>query len=581
MQTQQSNSLDGTKIEAGPYPSHYNFAAEVVDKYAIDQPEKTAIVWVDDQGQEKTVSFSQLSFESQRLASALQEQGIKRGDTAIILMGRELEWWYAMTACLRMGVVASPGTTQLSEKDIAYRLEATGASCLIAEASQQEKLTKLKSCCPELRHIVIVGDESPEKFLNYQEIIKKASSDFPAVNTLSDEDALCYFTSGTTGYPKMCIHNHIYAKAHTTTGKYWLDLGEDDLHWNLSDTGWAKAAWSSYFAPWLRGAAIFVHHAKGFDAQQSLAMFSRYNISTFCAAPTVYRMFVQCDLSDIDFGTLRHCVGAGEPLNAEVIDVWDKATGITIRDGYGQTESVILCGNTPQMTPKPGSMGKPIPGIDLAVIDEQGNRLGPGEEGDIAVNVSPKPPLGLFKEYKGLPEKTATCFRRGWYITGDRATVDEDGFFWFVSRADDVILSSGYRIGPFEVESALLEHPAVIESAVTSSPDPERGEVVKAFVVLADSVQADLLQEDVVLIDGLDVSSLFESNGVESDGVKSNEAKSKHVEDLKKVLQDHVKNVTAPYKYPRKIEFVKQLPKTVSGKIRRVELREKEWAGAK
>lgn len=542
MQTQQSQSNGGVETESNLASSHYNFAADVVDKFAAEQPNKTAIIWVDDSGKEKTVSFSQLSIESKRLASALKSQGIKRGDTAIILMGRELEWWYAMTACIRMGVVASPGTTQLSEKDIAYRLEATQATCLIAEASQQEKLKRMKSTAKVLKHIVVVDGEPLSGMLSYQEILKDASPEFPTVDTLSGEDALCYFTSGTTGYPKMCIHNHIYAKAHTTTGQYWLDLSDDDLHWNLSDTGWAKAAWSSYFAPWLRGAAIFVHHTKGFNAEQSLAMFSRYKISTFCAAPTVYRMFVQCDLSNIDFGTLRHCVGAGEPLNAEVIDVWNKATGITIRDGYGQTESVILCGNTPQMTPKPGSMGKPIPGIDLAVIDEQGNRLAPGQEGDIAVNVKPKPPLGLFKEYKGLPEKTAACFRNGWYITGDRATVDDDGFFWFVSRADDVILSSGYRIGPFEVESALLEHPSVIESAVTSSPDPERGEVVKAFVVLAEGVAPD--------------------------------------SDLKVALQDYVKKVTAPYKYPRKIEFVKQLPKTVSGKIRRVELREREWSNA-
>ncbi|WP_353405699.1 AMP-binding protein [Pseudoteredinibacter isoporae] len=522
--------------------THYNFAREVVDKFAAEQADKTAIVWVDDKGQEETVSFSKLSEESQRLASALQAQGVKRGDTVIILMGRQLEWWYTMTACLRMGLVASPGTTQLSEKDIAYRLEATGASCLIAESGQAEKLQALKSVSPQLKHIITVGEHQSEGLLDYHDLIRDAQADFPAENTESGEDALCYFTSGTTGYPKMCIHNHIYAKAHTTTGKYWLDLGDNDLHWNLSDTGWAKAAWSSYFAPWLRGAAIFVHHAQGFNPEQSLAMFSRYNITTFCAAPTVYRMFVQCDLSNVDFGSLRHCVGAGEPLNAEVIDVWKRATGITIRDGYGQTESVILCGNTPQMSPKPGSMGKPIPGIDLAVIDEEGNRLPSHQEGYIAVNVSPMPPLGLFKEYKGLPEKTAACFRNGWYITGDRATVDDDGYFWFVSRADDVILSSGYRIGPFEVESALLEHAAVIESAVTSSPDPERGEVVKAFIVLADGVEAG--------------------------------------DDLKQQLQQHVKSVTAPYKYPRKIEFVEQLPKTVSGKIRRVELREKEWANA-
>ncbi|WP_299771570.1 AMP-binding protein [uncultured Pseudoteredinibacter sp.] len=522
-------------------PQYYNFAAEVVDKFAREQPEKTAIVWVDDEGREEIISFSKLSVESQRLASALQMQGLKRGDTVIILMGRQLEWWYTMTACLRMGLVASPGTTQLSEKDIAYRVEATAAACLIADASQTDKLSSMKEQCNPLKHIVIVGD-AQGGMLAYQEMVNNASADFPAVKTESDEDALCYFTSGTTGYPKMCIHNHIYARAHNSTGQHWLDLSDNDLHWNLSDTGWAKAAWSSYFAPWLRGAAIFVHHTSGFSAEQSLAMFARYGITTFCAAPTVYRMFVQYDLSDTNFGKLRHCVGAGEPLNAEVIDVWNRATGITIRDGYGQTESVILCGNTPNMQPKPGSMGKPIPGIDLAVIDQEGNRLAVGEEGDIAVCVKPIAPLGLFKEYKGLPEKTAACFRGDWYITGDRATVDEDGYFWFVSRADDVILSSGYRIGPFEVESALLEHAAVIESAVTSSPDAERGEVVKAFIVLAEGVSPD--------------------------------------EELKLNLQNHVKTVTAPYKYPRKIEFVDQLPKTVSGKIRRVELRDKEWANA-
>lgn len=526
----------------GQAPSHYNFAAEVVDKFALEQPNKTAIVWVDDHGNEEIVSFSKLSTESQRLANALQQQGLSRGDTVIILMGRQLEWWYTMTACLRMGLVASPGTTQLSNKDIVYRLEATGAKCLIADASQAKKLSSLKTQCPTLQHVITVGEHEEAGLLDYQQLCQQASDVFSAVNTQADEDALCYFTSGTTGYPKMCIHNHIYARAHTSTGEHWLDLHDDDLHWNLSDTGWAKAAWSSYFAPWLRGAAIFVHHAEGFSPEQSLAMFSRYNITTFCAAPTVYRMFVQCELSQVHFGTLRHCVGAGEPLNAEVIDVWKAATGITIRDGYGQTESVILCGNTPKMTPKPGSMGKPIPGIDLAVIDAQGNRLPPGEEGDIAVCVNPAPPLGLFKEYKGQPEKTAACFRGDWYITGDRASVDEEGYFWFVSRADDVILSSGYRIGPFEVESALLEHAAVIESAVTSSPDPDRGEVVKAFVVLSEEAVAG--------------------------------------DDLVASLQDHVKAVTAPYKYPRKIEFVSQLPKTVSGKIRRVELREKEWANA-
>jgi len=339
----------------------------------------------------------------------------------------------------------------------------------------------------------------------------------------------------------MTIHTHNYAIGHQNTGKYWLNLTPDDLHWNISDTGWAKAAWSSYFGPWNRGASVFVHDSKGFSSADTLAMFSRHPITTMCGAPTIYRLLVLEDLDAVDFGSLRHSVGAGEPLNPEVIDVWKKATGLTIRDGYGQTESTILCGNFLGVEPRFGSMGKPSPGIDLQVVDEQGNILPPNKEGDIAVKIYPEKPPGLFKEYKNEPEKTAKSFRGEWYLTSDRAYVDDDGYFWFVGRDDDVILSSGYRIGPFEVESALIEHDAVAESAVVSSPDEKRGEVVKAFVILTAGQQG-------------------------SDA-------------LTKELQDYVKKMTAPYKYPRKIEFVKTLPKTVSGKIRRVELREAEWEG--
>jgi len=522
-----------------PRLENYNFANDVIDQWAQQQPDKLALLWLDEQGNERRISFCQLSQASKRVANCLQAAGVKRGDTVIIILGRQLAWWEAMTACLRMGAVASPGTTQLSSKDIAYRIDATEASCVITDIDNVEKLEGLKQQCPSL-HSVFSVDGSTDASLDYDELSQQASAEFSPVLTAADEDALCYFTSGTTGYPKMCIHNHIYALGHTTTGKYWLDLDEDDLHWNLSDTGWAKAAWSSYFAPWLQGAAIFVHHSPVFNAATSLELFAKYDITTFCAAPTVYRLFVQQDLQQTNFNRLRHCVGAGEPLNPEVIEVWNKATGITIYDGYGQTESVILCGNMQGFKPKYGSMGKPMPGINLAVVDEQGNILPAGEEGDIAVKVKPHPPLGLFKEYKHQPDKTAACFRGDWYITGDRATVDEQGYFWFVSRADDVILSSGYRIGPFEVESALLEHYAVIESAVVSSPDPDRGEVVKAFVVLASGATAS--------------------------------------EQLMHELKQHVKSITAPYKYPRKIEFVTSLPKTVSGKIRRIELRQKEWA---
>lgn len=530
-----------------PRLEHYNFANDVVDKWAEQQPNKLAMLWLDDSNNERRVSFSQMSQASKRVANCLLEAGVQRGDTLILMLGRQVAWWEIMTACLRMGVVVSPATGQLSNKDLLYRIDATKASCIITDLGQQKKLENIKADCPSIKTVFTV-DGGCANSLDFDRLAAAASDHFEIVKTAANEDALCYFTSGTTGYPKMCIHNHIYALAHTTTGKYWLDLSEEDLHWNLSDTGWAKAAWSSYFAPWLQGAALFIHHSPGFDASASLAMFERYPITTFCAAPTAYRMLVQQNLEQRSFGKLRHCVGAGEPLNPEVIETWRQATGVTIHDGYGQTESVILCGNIPGLKTKLGSMGKPMPGINLAVVDAEGQRLPIGEEGDIAINVKPQSPLGLFKQYKHQPDKTAACFRGEWYITGDRATVDEDGYFWFVSRADDVILSSGYRIGPFEVESALLEHPAVVESAVVSSPDKERGEVVKAFVVLKQSYDTDK-------------------------GSEKNEA-------LVKALQVHVKTVTAPYKYPRKIEFVSELPKTVSGKIRRVELRQKEWADA-
>jgi acyl-coenzyme A synthetase/AMP-(fatty) acid ligase len=350
---------------------------------------------------------------------------------------------------------------------------------------------------------------------------------------------LCYFTSGTTGYPKMAIQTQGYGLAHYITGHYWLDLNPGDLHWNLSDTGWAKAAWSSYFAPLNCGATLFIHHSEVFDPKRTLDLLAQYPVTTFCGAPTIYRMLVLQDLSAYRFPHLRHVVGAGEPLNPEVIETWQKATGLIIRDGYGQTESILLCASFPCLSPRYGSMGRPSPGIDLAVIDDDGGVLPPGREGDVAVRVEPQWPPGLFKEYRGDAERTQRCFRHGWYLTGDRAYVDEDGYFWFVGRADDVINSAGYRIGPFEVESALLEHPSVAESAVVSSPDEMRGEVVKAFVVLKPGLRGD--------------------------------------EALVKALQEHVKTVTAPYKYPRKVEFVESLPKTVSGKIRRIELRDREW----
>lgn len=517
-------------------PDKFNFARDVLDMWAEKDPENLALWWIDDHGTEIKRTFAELCERSRRLCNVLTEAGVGRGDTVICMLGRNIEWWEILTACLRMGAVCSPGTTQLSPKDIGYRIEAANAVCFITDAANAPKLEATPAAA-KLRGRVIVGADR-NGWTGYDAAIDAADDNFPTVDTHGNDDALCYFTSGTTGYPKMAIQPHSYGLAHEITGRYWLDLTPDDLHWNISDTGWAKAAWSSYFGPWNCGATLFVHHTEAFEPTKSLTLLGQYPITTLCGAPTIYRMFVLQDLSQYRYPHLRHCVGAGEPLNPEVIETWRKATGMTIRDGYGQTESVLLCGSFPCIEPRFGSMGKPSPGIDLAVIDDDGRELGPGEEGDIAVRVKPHWPPGLFKEYRGDEERTRACFNGDWYLTGDRAKTDEDGYFWFMSRADDVILSAGYRIGPFEVESALIEHPAVAESAVVASPDETRGAVVKAFVVLAPGYSAsdELVQE----------------------------------------IKDHVKKVTAPYKYPRKIEFLDALPKTVSGKIRRVELRGRE-----
>ncbi|MEM8863627.1 MAG: AMP-binding protein, partial [Chloroflexota bacterium] len=442
------------------------------------------------------------------------------------------------TACLRMGAILSPGTSQMTPKDIEYRINRADATCFITSEIYAERYEAVKDQCPTMVAPILIG-EARDGWYSYANEVSTADAEFETADTAHDENAICYFTSGTTGYPKMTLHTHTsYPLGHVSTGKYWLDNRPGQLHWNISDTGWAKAAWSSFFGPWNMGATVFVHHTKAFSATGILDMLEKYPINILCGPPTVYRMLVQQDLSGRDFSNLRYCIGAGEPLNPEVIETWKNATGMVIRDGYGQTETVLLCGSFACIEPRYGSMGKPAPGIDLQVIDHEGNILPPDQEGDIAVRVKPERPLGLFKEYWKDPERTAACFVGDWYITGDRATRDEDGYFWFVGRADDVILSAGYRIGPFEVESALIEHPAVQESAVVASPDEVRGDVVKAFIVLA----------------------------------PSNEGS----DELVKELQDHVKAVTAPYKYPRRIEFVDSLPKTISGKIRRIELRERE-----
>ncbi|MCX7056392.1 MAG: AMP-binding protein [Proteobacteria bacterium] len=522
-------------------PPRYNFARDVIDRWAALDPAKRAIRWTDGNKATMELTFADVSERSRRAADILRASGARRGDTVIVLLGRQLAWWDSITACLRGGIVVSPGTTQLSAKEIGQRIQAAGAVAIIADVATAAKVDGIFGACPTLKSRIIVGGRRAG-WLSYEEEMARrenvASAEVTADTGLEDP-ALCYFTSGTTGLPKMVIHTHGYTLAHETTGRLWLDLTVQDLHWNISDTGWAKAAWSSYFGPWHQGASVFVLGAEQFEPEKTLAMLQEHPISTMCGAPTIYRMLVLQDLGQYHFPHLRHCVSAGEPLNPETINKWRASTGVTVRDGYGQTESVILCGSFPSMEVRLGSMGKPAPGFDLQIIDEHGDPLPVETEGAIAVRVRPEHPLGLFGGYTDAPDRNAACFRGDWYLTGDRGYRDTDGYFWFVGRGDDVIISAGYRIGPFEVESALIEHPAVAEAAVVSSPDNLRGEIVKAFVVLVPGA----------------------SPGAE----------------LERELQDHVKSVTAPYKYPRRVEFVPSLPKTVSGKIRRVDLRNREW----
>ncbi len=529
-------------------PEMFNFATDVIGKWARD-PSKLAMLWVGQDGEERRITFAQFAERFSRSANAFAELGIKKGDRVLVMLPRIPEWWESVLGLMKIGAIPIPCTTLLTPKDIQFRAGVAEAAALITDAEGSHKFDQVRGECPSIRVAVLVDGHNAdlsgrEWWTSYHQIVDEASPEFTGPKTSSDDPCLVYFTSGTVGYPKMVLHTHAsYPIGHTITGKYWLDLHEDDLIWNLSEMGWAKAAYSNLFGPWVMGAAMFIQDARGkFNAIETLEMLHKYPITTLCAPPTAYRMMVLDEpmayLKANPPQALRYCTGAGEPLNPEVIKVWQDVTGMTIRDGYGQTETVILCANFPPLEVKPGSMGKPSPGFEVEVIDHDGNLLPPNKEGDIAVKVKPQRPTWMFREYWRNPDASNACIRGDWYITGDRAYKDEDGYFWFVGRADDVIISAGYRIGPFEVESALKEHSAVAESAVVASPDEMRGEIVKAFVILAPGYTAS--------------------------------------PELASELQEHVKHVTAPYKYPREVEFVESLPKTISGKIRRVELREME-----
>jgi len=514
-------------------PEYFNFATDVIDRWAKVQPDVTGLWCVDaGSGAERKFTFSQLSNLSTRAANVLQTAGVRQGDRVLIMLPRVPQWWIAMLGLIRLGAVPVPGTLLLTPRDVAYRLQAARIRAVVTNAEGIAKTDGFDG-------IRLAVDDAPSGWIDFDAGLLTAQPEFRGEQTCSDDPGIIYFTSATTGDPKMVLHTQTsYGLGHRLTGGLWLDCKPGEVHWNISDLGWGKAAWSSFYGPWQMGACVFALDVRGkFDPGMTLDTLARFPIHTWCAPPTALRLIVRQNLSRWKFSALRHCVTAGEPLNSEVLKLWQSATGLTLYEGYGQTETVVLIGNFRSLGHpiRPGSMGKPTPGFEVALLDDDLKEAADGQEGEIAVRVKPHRPVGLFQEYWLNPKEMAAHFHGDWYLTGDRAVRDADGYFYFIGRRDDVIKSSGYRIGPFEVESVLLEHPAVLDAAVVGKPDEMRGQIVKAFVIL---------RPEAVM-----------------------------GEDLKRALQQHCKQNIAPYKYPREIEFVRELPLTISGKTRRVELR--------
>jgi acetyl-CoA synthetase len=522
-------------------PERFNFVLDVLERRAAATPDGLALLALDAGGAETArYSWARMARETRRMGNALTGLGVKKGDPLFIMLPRIPEWYVAALGAIRIGAIPMPGTNLLTGKDIEYRIQRADAVAAITDSEGAAKVDSVADNLPSLQHKIVVGEAPSAGWTPLAKLVETGSPDPTDPDpTAASDPMLLYFTSGTVSYPKMVMHTQAsYGIGHTITARYWQDLREGDVHWTVSDMGWAKAAWGKLFGQWQQGAAVVLMNMGKPDADLILDTIVRNGITTFCAPPTLYRMLVQADISAHDLSGLRHCLSAGEPLNPEVIRVWEQGTrGLTVYDGYGQTETVNLVANYRCLPVRPGSMGKPTPGFDVRIVGETGETLGAGEEGHIAVRVAPERPLGMFGGYYKDPEATEAAFHGGWYFTGDKGRVDEDGYFWFEGRSDDVITSSAYRIGPFEVESALIEHPAVAEAAVVGKDDPERTQLVTAFVICAPGYEGS--------------------------------------ESLAAELQEHVKKTTAPYKYPRLVYFVDELPKTVSGKIRRTELRDR------
>lgn len=525
-------------------PEDFNFAYDVVDKLANLEPEKKAMIWCNPKGEEHTFTFAEFKKYSNKIANFFVSLGIKKGDMVMLLLKRNYEYWFTVLALHKIGAVAIPGVSMLLEKDLVYRFNAAKVKAVVSTSDDitADVVESASKSCPSLKYMIIAQGRR-DGWLSLHDETENQSDIF---NRPIGEEAtnvqdrmLMYFTSGTTGFPKMVCHNYSYPLGHIITAKHWQHVTPDGIHLTVSDTGWAKAGWGKLYGQWIMETCLFVYDYDRFNADELLTNIEKHKVTSFCAPPTIYRILIKEGLYGHDLSSLKYATTAGEALNAEVFNKFYEYTGIKIMEGFGQTESVVLVGNLLGTTPKPGALGKPVPLFHIELLDEDGNQVEKGSVGEICIDTSNGIDAGLFMGYYLDDESTKKVFKDGWYHTRDTAWKDEDGYFWYVGRTDDVFKSSGYRIGPFEIESVLMEHPAVLECAVTPHPDPVRGQVVKATIILT--------------------------------------SKYKKSDELAEELKHYVKVKTAPYKYPRIIEFVDDLPKTVSGKIKRSDIKKRDF----
>lgn len=522
-------------------PKNFNFGFDIVDGWANEDRNKRALLWCNDHGEEHSFTFRELSRLSNQAANFFADKGIKKGSVVMLILRRRWEYWVCAVALIKLGAILVPGTLQLTKKDIAYRANAANIEMFVCinDAYVMEQMELARPEAPCIRHIAVINEDR-EGWINFNEEFKKYPDTFERPvgdKATKNEDIMqIYFTSGTTGMPKMVCHNYLHPLGHIVTAHYWQRVQENKLHMSVSDSGWAKFGWGKIYGQWICGATIFAYDMDKFVPTNLLRMIEKYKLTTFCAPPTMYRFMLQEDVASYDLSSVAHWSTAGEPLNPEVFNRWEELTGHKIASGFGQTEGTVLIANFEWFEAKPGTLGKPSPIYDIKLLNVEGKECENGEEGEIVIcGIDKNPPVGLFVGYYNDEELTKEALGTGKYNLKDVAWRDNDGYHWFVGRHDDVIKCSGYRIGPFEVESALVEHPAVVECAITAAPDPIRGQVVKATVVLAKGYEPS--------------------------------------DELIKELQDHVKHATAPYKYPRIVEFVDELPKTLGGKIKRAEIR--------